>query len=322
MNKGRLIILLSTVLVVGSTFLPNAIVKMVPEANITKLKQVDYVGFVSATGEIQQKNKKQILCDYPIIASEILVKVGEAVTEGQPILSVNKEETAIKLMEAKAIAQATGIATGQFASSYEDAISKLPDQITSTYNGTIESIIVKQGDYVESGAPVATIIGEGDLIALIQVSENKISEIKVGQLVEITGSGFKDKKYYGHIDSINTTAKKVYLGTNQETVIDVTVSINGVDDKLKAGYTTKVRIITDSIQTLNVIPYEAIVQDNNGTEFVYVLSNGLAIRKDIETGLELSEGVQVISGVTSEDAVVSTPKSIKESGSIVKAVFD
>ncbi|MFA5658865.1 MAG: HlyD family efflux transporter periplasmic adaptor subunit [Oscillospiraceae bacterium] len=320
MKKAKTVILLTAIMVIFSLFVPGIIENMLPSAKVTQLREVDYVGYVTASGEVVQKNKQQIKTDCPIIVSEVNVAPGDTVRMGQSILKVDREKTAKKLAEAADYSSLAGLTTGVFATSYEDAMNKIPSEIISNVSGVIESVFAVEGGYISQGEAVAAFIGAGDLIITAQVPENKVSKILVGQPVEITGSGFEGSKYYGYVRSIGLTAKKVYVGANQETVVDVEISIDNLDEKIKAGYSTKCRIITEQKNNINIVPYESVMQDNDGKEYVYVFSSGLAIRKDIETGVEINEGVEVLSGLSGEEAVISTPYDVKESGTLVKIV--
>ena len=242
MKKKSIFFIISILLVFGSFFVPSMIKEFLPKASATKIKQITYVEYVSATGEVVQENKQVITAEYPIIVSEVLVKVGESIKSGQPVISINREETAKKIMEATNLGSIAGLTTGVFATSYEDAYDKLPEQISSNIDGVIESITASEGDFIDKNGVILSMIGAGDLSVNLQVPENKIGNVQVGQPVEITGSGFTDKKYYGYVKSISTTARKVFSGTSQDTVIDVVVSIDDLDEKIKAGRITSYNV--------------------------------------------------------------------------------
>ncbi len=320
MKKEKIVIILTAVLVSFSFFVPGIVEKTLPSARVTKMREVDYVGYVTASGEVIQKNKQQIIADCPILVSEVLVKPGDSVRVGQTILYVDRAETAKKIVESMNISSYSGLTTGAFATSYEDAMNKIPEQIVSNVTGVIDNVVAESGRYISQGETIASFIGAGDLIVSAQVPENKISKIAIGQPVEITGSGFEGRKYYGYVRTVGLTAKKVYIGANQQTIVDVEISIDNLDDKIKSGYTTKCRIITEELKSVSIIPHESVMQDKDGNEYVYVFSAGLAIRKDIETGVEISEGVEVVSGVSPDEAVIATPYEVKDSGTHVKII--
>ena len=108
------------------------------------------------------------------------------------------------------------------------------------------------------------------------------------------------------------------MGTHEETVVDVCASIDNLDEEVKAGYTINAKIVVEKEKEINVVPYEAVMQDENETEYVYVFANGMAVRKDIETGVELTDGVEVLSGVSQDEPIIFTPNKVKKDGTRVK----
>lgn len=317
MKKEKIVALLSIVLVCFSLFVPAIIKNVLPQSQVTKMREIDYIGYVTATGEVIQKNRQVIKTEYPIVVKDVLIKPGDSVKQGQTIVSVDREKTAQKLAEAADIAALSGLSTGVFATSYDDAMNKIPETIVSELSGTIDYVNAASGNFIEKSGNVASLTGMGDLVVTAQISENRISKVHAGQLVEITGSGFGDNVYYGYVSSVGLVAKKVYIGTSQGTVVDVEISIDNPDDKIKAGYTTKCRIVTEEKQGIRIVPYETVLQDDDGKEYVYVFSQGYAIRKDIDTGLELGDGVEVISGITPDEIIICNPYNIKDDKKLV-----
>ncbi len=318
MKKGIITFGICIALIIMSLIIPSIIVAVLPSASVTKLKEVDYVGYVTATGEVQQKNKQQVTSEFPLIVSEVLVKPGDSVKVGQPVIKINREQTAQKIMENNNYVAVSGLTTGVYATSYDDAMKKLPTEVVSNIDGVIQTVSVTQGQFIDKNACIASMLGDGDLVVFAQVPENKAMAVTVGQPVEITGSGFEGEKFYGHIQEISSSARKIYVGANQETVVDITVSIDNINEKIKEGYSIKARVITEQEKQINVIPYESVLQDKGGKEYVFVFSNGFAVRKDISTGLELADGVQVVSGLNPDDLIISTPNAIKKSGTLIK----
>lgn len=317
LKKYVFLITITALLVVGSLFAPDIVQSGLPKTKVTKMQEVDYTQYVSASGEITQTNKKFIVTDFPMIVGDVLIKSGDTVKKGQTLLKVDRKATATKAASLADYSSMADLPSEYTSMSYDEIYNKLPCEVISTTDGVIDTVSSLTGEYLEKGGVIASFVSEGDLVAHILVPENKISDVTLGQPVEITGSGFEGRKYYGCVKSIASSAKKVYIGSNQETVIDVVASIDNLDEKIKAGYTVSARIITEELKKINIVPYESVMQDNSGKEYVYVFSKGTAIRKDIETGIELSDGVEVISGVSDEEAIIATPEKVKESGTKV-----
>lgn len=174
---------------------------------------------------------------------------------------------------------------------------------------------VTHTDCVNADGEILKIVGKNPFVK-IGIKEEDISKIKVGQKAVITGTAFPDNSYSGYVDEIASCATKQYIGAVEKTVVLVNVEITNGDDNIKSGYSAKVRIYTSEPDTLNIVPYEAVNQDDNG-EFVYVFSNGVAIRKDIETGLELGDGIEITDGIDNNDTILEYDDKIQDGKPVI-----
>ena len=116
---------------------------------------------------------------------------------------------------------------------------------------------------------------------------------------------------------IASAARKQLVGTTQQTVVDATVQLTNADSYLKPGYTVKAEIETEPEKMISVLPYDSILQDNNGKEFVYVYRDGKAVKRFITTGIELDESVQVVTGLYPSDNVIYEASKISDEGSFI-----
>jgi hypothetical protein len=171
-------------------------------------------------------------------------------------------------------------------------------------------------DYVDAEGDIFK-DGRESAFVKVYVSEKDISKVKEGLKAEITGDAFPDKTYSGIVDEIAATATKQNAGAFQKTVVAVNIKLTDADELIKAGYTADVRILTSEPNELDIVPYEAVNQDDSGEEFVYVFNSGVAVRKDIETGRELSDGVEVVSGISKNDTLLKTDDKIKEGQPVI-----
>ncbi len=319
MKKTVAVFLFTIFLMCAAIFAPRLFEKNLPKTSITKLSSITYIDSVSAAGEVTKKDAKSIKAEMPIIISKVLVKNGEQISVGQPILTVNQAETAKKMMEINQYAALAKMGAGSTATSYEDVLALIPKNVLADVAGTIDNVSVSDGDYVAKDDTIASLIGSDGLIINASISENSIAKVAVGQPVVITGSGFSSKKYSGVVEEISNTAKKEYVGTSADTVVNVRIRFTDADKAIRLGYSAKVKILTSEQKNINVIPYEAVMEDDKNKEYVYVFSNGAAVRKDIKTGIELGEGVEVVNGISPEDYILSSPQNIAE-GEYVKIV--
>ena len=321
MKKFILIGVISALLIIGFVKTPELVEAYLPKSSITKLSTTNYVDSVTATGEVLKKDSKIVKSDMPMIVSKVLVKSGDQVSVGQTLLTVDQNATAKKMMELNQYSDFAGLSAASAVTSYDDILAMIPKEVVSDIAGTIEAISVTDGKFVSKDDTILTLIGSDGLIVNTQISENYISKIAVGQPVIITGSGFSEKKYNGIVDEISSVATKQFIGTAEDTVVNVKIKITDADKAIRVGYSAKAKIFTSQQKNINVVPYEAVMQDDKKNEYVYVFNNGVAVKKPIQTGMELSNGVEVIQGVTPNDKILTSPAKIKN-GDFVKIVKD
>ncbi len=142
--------------------------------------------------------------------------------------------------------------------------------------------------------------------AKVYADESDIPSIVVGQSAAVSGAAFPEE-ISGKITEISDTAEKI----NGRTVVAVTVAIEGDCSILKNGYTAKASIYTDEAEILDVLPYEAIMQDDV-SEYVYIFENNKAKRRNIKTGIELSDCAQVTEGLSGGIQVIAAPDKVSE----------
>lgn len=160
-----------------------------------------------------------------------------------------------------------------------------------------------------------TIIKSGEeWLAVVAVNEGDISLVETGQQAQLSGAALPDGEFSGSVSLVGDTAYTSALSAVSvpETVVDVTVSIEEGDDSLlRAGYSVTAQLKTGEERTVSMLPYSVIGQDETG-EYVYVLENGLAVRRDIVTGIELADRTEIVEGVSEEDVVLTDPETLFE----------
>ena len=318
MKKIIPVILAAGCLTFGILNVPKIYQSNLPKTSVTQVKSVEYTDSVSAKGEVTKKDSQAIITEMPLVVSDVFVESGGSIAVGQQVISVDRNATARKIMKDNQYSSLLAMSGGTSVTSYDDVLMLIPERVYSKVSGTIESVYVKAGDTVAQGYTLVSLIGSDGLVINAPVSENYISKIQVGQNVLITGNGF-DGEYSGVVEEIANEAKKEYVGTTEDTVVEVKIRFTDADDSIRMGYTAKVKILTAEKKTVHVLPYETVMEDENNKEYVYVFNNGVAVRKDVQTGLELGEGVEVVSGVAPGDPVLTSPGSISE-GEYVKLV--
>lgn len=169
--------------------------------------------------------------------------------------------------------------------------------ITAEFNGIVTETGVVEGMTVTEGIQLLTLAGTDHVRVAVSVTKYDLAKISLGQKADITING---KVYEGTVSKINRMATASATGTAS---VGVQIHIENPDDNIYMGLDAKVEIHTGKAENALLIPVEALNADKNG-DFVYVVENGIAVRKDIVTGISSSEYIEVKEGLKETDLVI------------------
>lgn len=303
MKKYIALAIACAALAAGVSYLPAAVEASVPAAVSISPTEVYYSESVNTSGTLCYIGQGDVTSALPLVLSEFEVEEGDHVEVGDVIARVDRKasETFISsLGKVSQLAAATA--------SLSTAMSLIPEEITADRSGTVIST-AGAGAAVESGTSIATIAGTDSLALTSAVSELNIARIQPGQPVEFTLSAYPDDVFTGTVSKIAGSARSQYSGAVLETVVDVLISPDSTDPRLRSGLTADVRFQLSDPRKICVLPYNAIGQDEEG-EYVYLLEDGAAVKHKIFTGAEFSDGTEVIKGATINDKVFLDPEDI------------
>ena len=310
----------------------------IPNVCVVTPDTTGYTRSVNCAGEIIEKNREDVYLSLPIIASEVCFSVGDYVNAGDIIATVDKAATATALISSytsgmnemmyeaiRDIPQdklSEAISFFSNSSSLSDNLKSIPDCIVAGISGTITNIDIFKNKPTSAYSSIVTIIDDSTLVAKIAVNEENIDLVSVGASVVLTGSAFSDNEYEALVTQIYPSAYKKHNALNSETVVDVIVTPISSEHNLKSGYTTKAKIVIEQTDHAITIPYEAVMQDDENREYVFVLENSRAVKRYISTGLELSKGFEVLDGIQEDTYVIKNPIGIRENSYVKVSAYE
>jgi RND family efflux transporter MFP subunit len=170
--------------------------------------------------------------------------------------------------------------------------------LRAPFAGVVANVAVSEGDIVQSGGSLLSVIVPTSLRLEASVPVEQIAAVKPGTDVSFTVSGFEQRPFGGKIERVSPAVDPT---TRQVRVI---ASIANKERALVAGLFADGRVATERRQAV-VVPRAAI--DNRGIRPLVVrLKSGRVERVEVETGLEdrVNERVEVRRGVTAGDTVL------------------
>lgn len=171
--------------------------------------------------------------------------------------------------------------------------------IPAPIDGFVSERTADLGEYVSPTQKVATIVRINPLRVRIDIPEQAIQEVKVGQSVSATTSAWPDKSFSGHIARIapNVTANSRTLTVEAE--------IENGSGALKPGQFATVRILQPRPVAAVLVPSRAVVSDA-GVNRIYVIKNGHAEQRLVQLGQTEGDLVQVKTGVAADEKVATS----------------
>ena len=168
--------------------------------------------------------------------------------------------------------------------------------LTAPIGGVIEAVNVKEHDFASPGTPAFVISNKNTMTVTFGVSEGIRGTLRVGQKIEVDRNG---KLYDAVITEIGSMV-------DQTTgLFAIKSCVNTPDDSLLTGSTVKVTAETYSQADAILIPYDAVYYDNS-QPYVYVAVNGVAQRRDVETGIFDMDTITVLSGLTTQEQLITS----------------
>ncbi len=297
--------------------------------------------FVTASGKIEAENSANLSTRMMGYVTKVQVKVGQKVTAGQTLVSINNTDLQAKKAQVDAsILQATAgynnakkdyerfvnLFKQQSASQkelddmtarYEMAKAGLEgakqmrnevvaqfnySNITAPFSGVVTNTFVKEGDMANPGMPLVSIEGASKLQVTAMVSENDITTIQKGMQVQVLVKS-SNEKLTGKVSEVSSSA------TNTGGQYLVKINLDKTNPSVLSGMFVNVQFpIENKVQTTAsnaiLIPESALVHDGQ-LRGVYTIGTGnTAILRWLRTGKTFGNQVEVLSGLSAKEQYI------------------
>lgn len=180
-------------------------------------------------------------------------------------------------------------------------------RVTAPIAGKIESCDIEVHDSVSQSTQLCVIAGAGEKRVSFYVTERMMSNLEVGDELNITKNGENYPAYISEISSMVDESTGLFK---------VKAELKETDG-IATGSTVKLNVVTEKTENAMLIPVDAIYY-SGGVGYVYLYQEGKAVQVPIEVGIYDSEYAEVLSGISADDMIVSTWSSNLYEGASVK----
>lgn len=192
----------------------------------------------------------------------------------------------------------------------QSAQAKLEDTvIRAPFSGRVGLRRVSVGTLISPGAVITTLDDTSVIKLDFSVPENALATLREGLSVRASAPAFPGRSFVGKVASIDS---RVDLATRSVTVRALLANEDGA---LRPGMFLNVTLANDERQAL-VIPEEALTPEAE-RQFVFVVSNDKAERREVRIGSRRPGSVEVLAGLEAgEQVVVEGTQKVRDGAAV------
>jgi len=274
------------------------------------------------------------------LAMENLKRTRKEYERSRELLDQDLESTA--LFEDKESAYQIEVARHESATfqveQAQAALKSARDDLSKTtiyapMSGTISDLRKEQGEIAigsQFQEDVIMVIADlSEMEAQVNVDENDIISIAIGQHAEIEVDALLDQVLIGVVEEIASSANTAAEGsTDQKTEFEIKISIVDPPATLRPGMTAGAELFTKTNETALSVPIQSVAvrtmdqlvmegqdraeaektytADRDGfVEIVFCIEDGKAIAKQVTTGIQSDDLIEILTGLAEGEEVVT-----------------
>ena len=212
--------------------------------------------------------------------------------------------------------------------------------IYSPIDGKITELPVELSERVlgssfSQGTHLMTVADLNNMEARVEVDENDVVLLSVGDTTKVEVDAFGDKKFLGLVSQIGNSAQTSGLGTQDEVVnFEVRIKLVDPDSELRPGMSCDSDIETETKYNIVAVPIQSVTaridkpkesgiegggpdgeapaSNGNGKhskpkEVVFIADNGVAKMIEVKTGISDDSFIEIASGLEAGQKIISGP---------------
>jgi HlyD family secretion protein len=290
-----------------------------------------------ALAEISSAQARRAQAEAQFTQAELSYKRSKQLFDEQTISKSDFEQVEATYKSAKASVDAAKFAITSAEAALKDANENLTKtSIYAPMTGTVSMLLVELGERVAgtnlmAGTDLMRVADLSRMEAQVQVNENDIPKVKLGDTALIDVDAYLDQKFKGVVTEIANSAKTTGVSADQVTNFDVKILMlpqsyqklvdAGDKNPFRPGMSATVDIRTQSKHDILAVPIQSVTtrtdtlknagapSDKDIRTIVFTTDGKYAFAKDVKTGIQDNSYIEILSGVALNDRVISAPFS-------------
>ena len=286
---------------------------------------------------ISQARARLSQAEAQFIQAELSYKRNKQLYDEETISRSEFEQAEASYLVAKAEVDAARFSVTSAEAALKEANENLvKTSIYAPMSGTVSMLLVELGERVAgtgmmAGTDMLRIADLSRMEAQVEVNENDIPRVKLGDTATIEIDAYTDYKFKGIVTEIASSAKTTGVSADQVTNFDVNILVlpdsyealvtSHNQNPLRPGMSATVDIRTEIREGIISVPIQSVttrtdttvvvrnLSDEKIRTLVFITDGERALAKDVITGIQDNSYIEIISGVAEGDRVISAPFS-------------
>ena len=173
------------------------------------------------------------------------------------------------------------------------------NEVTAKYTGKLTSVGYSKGDSLNSSTAIAAYVDTDGVNITVSVAQDDVSNIKVGDNVNIYLSAYEDELFEGTVTSISSSS------TGDTTVsYPVVVTLSGDVSKVYDGMSSEVTFVSKEVKDVTYVSNKAITTEGTKSYVTLKKADGTTKKTKVVTGFSDGDNVEIKSGLKKGDTVL------------------
>ena len=185
--------------------------------------------------------------------------------------------------------------------------------ITAPFNGYVGITDYKIGDKLKNGDLLLSLDDMSSMKAFIYLPEKILPQISKNIKYIASSKLFPEQKYFGVISNIDQRVNRDSRTIRAYAIID------NKNKNLRPGLLLNIDIVLDEIKDTMLIPEESVLTSKDYS-YVFVIDEDVAKLKKVNLGITSNGMIQILSGLKSNDKVVTLGHEKLKDGSKIKII--
>ena len=257
------------------------------DKNLRRYEKLVETGDISRSAYDQQKSQRDQLAEqYQAV-----------------IHQAQQNYAAVANAQAAVDAAATQLALAKRNLGYTVVVSPMP--------GYVSDRPADIGEYVSPQQKVATVVNMNPLRVRIDIPEQAIPQIHTGESVSVSVAAYPDRSFAGHVARVSPSV------TTASRTLTVEADVENPKAELKPGQFATVRILLPQTEPAVLVPQRAL-RTISGATYVFVIKNGHAEQRLVQSGQTEGDLVELKSGVAADELVATSNVDQLSDGAAVR----